>query len=99
MHIHHYIWGILQLIAVSIFGLVDRAPRVWSLMGLVLGIALALVIDEAALLIELKNVYRSGFGAVSVAIVLILIGAAGSALALTRAPHADNANATTQRRV
>ena len=98
VHIHHYIWGILLLIAVAIFGLVDRSPRVRSLMGLVLGIALALVIDEAALLIELKNVYWSGFGAVSVAIALVLIGAAGSALALSHAPHADTANGTPQRR-
>jgi hypothetical protein len=47
------------------------------------------VIDEAALLIELKNVYWSGFGAVSVAIALILIGVAGSALVLTHAPGVD----------
>ncbi|HZL53995.1 MAG TPA: hypothetical protein VFC22_00060 [Solirubrobacteraceae bacterium] len=89
VHIHHYIWGILLLISVAIFGLVDRSPRVRSLLGLVFGIALALVVDEAALLIELKNVYWSGFGAVSVAIALILIGAAGSALVLTRSPHAE----------
>jgi hypothetical protein len=89
VHIHHYIWGILLLIVVGIFGLVDRQPRARSLMGLAFGVALALVVDEAALLIELKNVYWSGFGEVSVAIALILIGAAGSALVLTRSPHAD----------
>jgi hypothetical protein len=89
VHLHHYIWGILLLMAVAIFGLVDRSPRVRSLMGIVLGIGLALVVDEAALLIELKNVYWSGFGAVSVAIALILIGAVGSALVLTHAPGVD----------
>jgi hypothetical protein len=95
VHIHHYIWGILLLIAVAIFGLVDRSPRVRSLMGLVFGIALALVVDEAALLIELKNVYWSGFGAVSVAIALILIGAAGSALVFTRSPRAEPSSGET----
>lgn len=89
LHIHHYLWGILLLAGIAVFGLVDRSPRVRSLMGLLLGIALALIIDEAALLIELKNVYWSGFGAVSVAIALILIGATGSILAVTHAPHAD----------
>jgi hypothetical protein len=89
VHLHHYVWGILLLIAVAIFGLVDREPRVRAWMGVALGIGLALIIDEAALLIELRDVYWSSFGAVSVAIALILIGALGSTLALTRAPRAD----------
>ena len=89
VHLHHYVWGILLLIAVGIFGLVDRQPRARSLMGLVFGIAVALIVDEAALLIELKDVYWSGFGAVSVAIALILIGLAGSALVVTRSPGVD----------
>jgi hypothetical protein len=89
VHIHHYIWGILLLIAVGIFGLVDRKPRARSLMGVVFGIGVALIVDEAALLIELKDVYWSGFGAVSIAIALILIGVAGSALVVTHSPAAD----------
>jgi hypothetical protein len=90
VHLHHYVWGILLLICVGIFGLVDRAPhaRVW--MGVALGIGLALVIDEAALLIELRDVYWSSFGAVSVALALIVIGVAGGALALTRSPPPDD---------
>jgi len=51
--------------------------------------------EPAPRLIELKNVYWTGFGAVSVAIALILIGV-GSALALTHAPHADTAPDNTQ---
>jgi hypothetical protein len=89
VHIHHYIWGILLVIAVGIFGLVDRKPRARSLMGVVFGIGVALIVDEAALLIELKDVYWSGFGAVSIAIALILIGVAGSALVVTHSPAAD----------
>jgi hypothetical protein len=87
VHLHHYVWGILLLVGVAIFGLVDRAAgaRVW--MGVALGIGLALVVDEAALLIELRDVYWSGFGAVSVALALIIIGLAGGVLAMTRAPE------------
>ena len=90
VHIHHYIWGILLLIGVAVFGLVDRAPAARAWMGVALGVGLALVIDEAALLIELRDVYWSGFGEVSVAIALLLIGLLGSALALSRSPRADD---------
>ncbi|MCO5995310.1 hypothetical protein [Actinoallomurus rhizosphaericola] len=89
VHIHHYIWGILLLIAVGACGLVERSPvwRTW--MGLAFGIGLALVIDEAALLIELKDVYWNRAGGISAAVAIILIGVAGSILALTRAPHTE----------
>jgi hypothetical protein len=87
VHLHHYVWGILLLIGVAIFGLVDRAPRARVWMGLALGIGLALIVDEAALLIELRDVYWSGFGAVSVALAVIIIGLTGGVLAITRAPE------------
>jgi hypothetical protein len=84
VHLHHYVWGILLLVGVAIFGLVDRSPKARLWMGIAFGIGLALVVDEAALLIELRDVYWSGFGAVSVGIAVILISVAGSVLALTR---------------
>jgi hypothetical protein len=59
-------------------------------MGLFFGIGLALVVDEAALLIELKDVYWDGAGGVSVAIAVILMGVAGSVLALTRSRGVDD---------
>ncbi len=90
VHIHHYVYGILLLIAVSVLGVAERSPKLRMWMGLAFGIGLALVVDEAALLIELKDVYWSGFGAVSVAIAVIIIGVAGSALALTRSPRPDD---------
>ncbi|WP_370353810.1 hypothetical protein [Catenulispora sp. EB89] len=83
VHIHHYLWGILILICVGAAGIVERSPLWHTWMGLFFGIGLALVVDEAALLIELKDVYWTGAGGVSVAIALIVIGVAGSVLALT----------------
>ena len=56
-HLHHYLWGILLLAGVAIFGLVDRSPRARTWMGIALGIALGLIVDEAALLITLDDVY------------------------------------------
>lgn len=89
VHIHHYLWGILLLVIVGALGLVERDPSWHVWMGLLFGVGLALVVDEAALLIELKDVYWTGAGGVSVAIALILIGLVGSVLALTRLRGAD----------
>ncbi|MCW2948130.1 MAG: integral rane protein [Actinoallomurus sp.] len=92
VHIHHYLWGILLLAIVGACGLVERSPawRVW--MGVAYGVGLALVVDEMALLIDLKDVYWQTQGGSSVAVALILIGVGGSVLALTRAPSADTSS-------
>jgi hypothetical protein len=58
-------------------------------MGLAFGIGLALVIDEAALLIEMKDVYWNRASGISAAVAIILVGVAGSILALTRARYAE----------
>jgi hypothetical protein len=89
VHLHHYLYGILILSMVSILGLVERSPRLRAWLGLAAGIGLALVVDEIALLVELKDVYWQGPGEVSVAVGVILIGIAGSVLALTRSPPPD----------
>jgi hypothetical protein len=89
VHIHHYLWGILLLVGVSVSGLVERSTGWRAWMGLVFGVGLALVVDEIALLVELKNVYWSGIGATSVAVGVILIGVVGSMLVLTRSPPPD----------
>lgn len=59
-------------------------------MGLMFGIGLALIVDELALLIDLKDVYWSGAGGVSIAVALVLIAIAGGLLALTRAPGVND---------
>lgn len=84
LHLHHYLWGILVVTAVAIFGLVDRNPRARTLMGLGLGIGLALIIDEIALLVTLEDVYWSTTGWTSVAVAVGLIGIIGTVLAITR---------------
>ncbi|EGD25947.1 hypothetical protein GS467_03635 [Rhodococcus hoagii] len=83
-HLHHYLWGILLLAGVAIFGMVDRSPRARTWMGLALGIALALIVDEAALLITLRDVYWQTEGWPSVALGVVLIGLVGTGLVVTR---------------
>lgn len=86
-HLHHYLWGILLLAVVGGVALGDRSPRVRTGLGLFFGIGLALVVDEAALLIQLEDVYWDTFGWVSVGLALLVIGVAGSILAMTEAPR------------
>ncbi|NUR27417.1 MAG: hypothetical protein HOV83_16485 [Catenulispora sp.] len=83
VHLHHYVWGILLLMAVGAFGLVERTPRWHAWLGLAYGIGMALVIDETANLIDLQDVYWDKSGGTSIAVALILIGVAGSVLVFT----------------
>ncbi|MFJ9038508.1 hypothetical protein ACIRF8_18180 [Streptomyces sp. NPDC102406] len=88
VHIHHYVWGILLLMVVGAAGLVERSVRARAWMGLAYGVGLALVIDEAALLISLEDVYWDTRGGLSIAIAIAVIAVAGSVLAVTRGRRA-----------
>jgi hypothetical protein len=78
-HLHHYMWGIGMLTgvgAVAVRGTEElrRHPAT----ALVYGVGLALIVDEFALLLDLKDVYWAREGRVSVD-----IGIGGSSLAAT----------------
>lgn len=90
IHIHHYVWGILLLLVVGAVGLVERSPRVRTWLGLGYGVGAALIIDEAALLLSLEDVYWDDEGGISIALALIVIGVAGSLLVLTRRSAEDS---------
>ncbi len=92
VHLHHYLYGILLLIAVGVFGLLEHSDRWHAWLGACFGFGLALVVDEIALLVQLKDVYWTGQGGVSVAVAVILIGIGGSLLVFTRSPHRDAAS-------
>ncbi|RKT78391.1 hypothetical protein DFJ68_1836 [Terracoccus luteus] len=84
VHLHHYLWGLVLLVVVAVMGLVDRSARTRGWMGLVLGVGLALVVDEIALLVTLEDVYWETPGWASVGVAVSIIGVAGTTLALTR---------------
>ncbi|WP_326696016.1 hypothetical protein OG909_00975 [Streptomyces sp. NBC_01754] len=90
VHIHHYVWGILLVLVVGAVSLVERSARLRLWLGVAYGVGAALIIDEAALLLSLEDVYWDDQGGLSIAVALIVIGVAGSLLALTRRP-ADRA--------
>jgi hypothetical protein len=84
LHLHHFLWGILLVVAVACFGMTDRGARERSWMGIGLGIGLALIVDEVALLVTLRDVYWQSSGWTSVGAAIVIIGLLGSALAFTR---------------
>ena len=80
VHLHHYVWGIALLMLVGLVSLVVDTPRYNPWLGTVYGIGCALVVDEYALLLNLRDVYWADEGRVSVDAALLLIAALGSYL-------------------
>ena len=76
-HLHHYMWGIGMLAGVGAIAVrgEDRHRR-HPAVAVSYGAALALIVDEFALLLDLKDVYWARQGRISVD-----LGVGGSALA------------------
>ena len=68
IHIHHFVFGVVALLIAGLFALDDvlRLTR-----AVLFGIGAALVLDEFALLLFLKDVYWLPQGAISVAALVI----------------------------
>ena len=78
-HLHHYMWGIGMLAgvgAIAVHG--DERTRRHPAVALSYGTGLALIVDEFALLLDLKDVYWAKQGRISVDIAIGGIAAAGS---------------------
>jgi hypothetical protein len=71
VHIHHYMWGLLLIAVCGFLALSLEAVRWHPVLAIPFGIGLALVIDEFALLLQLRDVYWMGPGLVSVAIAIL----------------------------
>lgn len=81
-HLHHYLWGIGLLTgvgAVAVSGS-DELKNHPSL-AVAYGSGLALIVDELALLLDLRDVYWAQEGRVSVDVAVGVIAVTGSALA------------------
>jgi hypothetical protein len=78
-HLHHYLWGIGMLAgvgAVAVHG--EDARRRHPAVAVSYGSGLALIVDEFALLLDLKDVYWTRQGRVSVDVGVGAIASAGS---------------------
>ncbi|WP_228989240.1 hypothetical protein [Streptomyces sp. DH8] len=98
VHLHHYVWGILLLMVVGAAGLSENSPRARAWFGLAYGVGMALVIDEAALLISLEDVYWDTEGGLSIAIAITVIAVVGTVLAVTRGRRASRAEEEADRK-
>jgi lysyl-tRNA synthetase class 2 len=72
VHVHHFVFGVVALLVAGLFALDDvwRIPR-----SILFGIGAALVLDEFALLVFLKDVYWLPQGMLSVAALAIGVAA------------------------
>ncbi len=95
-HLHHYLWGIGMLAGVgaaAVHG--EERLRSHPAVALTYGSGLALIVDEFALLLDLKDVYWAKQGRISVDIGIGGIAAAGSyfaALPVVRASRRRRAD-------
>jgi hypothetical protein len=80
-HIHHYLLGLILLGLIAAAALFWRPSRGWQFLGLGFGVALALILDEYALLLNLSDVYWKSQGRLSVDVVLAFLAAGGAYLA------------------
>ncbi len=88
-HLHHYMWGIGMLAGVGAIAVKgDEELRRHPATALVYGTGLALIVDEFALLLDLKDVYWAKQGRISVDLGVAGIAVTGTyfaALPLVRA--------------
>jgi hypothetical protein len=78
-HLHHYLWGIAALTGVGAVDLrgEDRTRR-HPVVAATYGTGLALIVDEFALLLDLRDVYWAQEGRISVDLGVGLVAAGGT---------------------
>jgi hypothetical protein len=77
LHIHHFVWGILILLVVGFLALVLDQARWHPWLAFAFGAGAALVIDEFALWLNLKDVYWAEQGRSSVDVAILLAALLG----------------------
>jgi len=77
LHIHHFVWGILLLLIVGFLGITLWTERLHPWLAIAFGIGAALVIDEFALWLNLRDVYWAKQGRMSVDVAIIVAALLG----------------------
>lgn len=77
LHIHHFVWGIVILLLVGFLGIALWSERLHPWLGAVFGIGAALVLDEYALWLNLKDVYWLPAGRSSIDVVILVAALLG----------------------
>jgi hypothetical protein len=84
LHIHHYLFGIAIALAVGYVQIAFNPVRGRSICAVLFGLAEALILDEFALLLNLKDVYWQQEGRQSI-FAIAIVGSLISLLWITRA--------------
>ena len=79
-HIHHFVPGILLAFGAGATGLVTRSEQLETMLAVPFGVGIGLTFDEAALLLQLEDVYWTREGVLSVQVSLGLAAILGSAI-------------------
>lgn len=77
LHIHHFVWGILILIVVGFLGITLQLPKLLPWVAVGFGVGAALVLDEFALWLNLRDVYWEKQGGDSVHLVILVAALLG----------------------
>jgi hypothetical protein len=79
VHLHHYLWGILTVSLVGGLAIRGEDPeRRHPVLATAYGSGLALIVDEFALLLDLKDVYWAKEGRASVDLAVLIISSGAS---------------------
>ncbi|HEX6501051.1 MAG TPA: hypothetical protein VF054_18775 [Micromonosporaceae bacterium] len=79
IHVHHVIFGVILLIGAGLAGLAlpDAARAGLAVCGALFGVGVALVLDEFALILHLRDVYWTREGRASVDAVFVAVAVTG----------------------
>jgi hypothetical protein len=83
-HVHHFVPGILTAFVAGGAGLVSESERLEKLLAVPFGAGIGMTFDEAALLLELDDVYWSREGLLSVQLSLGIAGVLGATILALR---------------
>jgi hypothetical protein len=72
LHIHHYVWGLVLLSVSGFLSITLDASKWHPILAIPFGIGLALVLDEFALLLQLKDVYWAQDGRTSIDVAILI---------------------------
>ena len=77
LHIHHFVWGICIVLIVGFLGITVNSPRLHVWLAPLFGIGAALIIDEFALWLNLRDVYWEREGRISVDVAILIAASFG----------------------
>lgn len=77
LHIHHFVWGIFIVLIVGFLSITINSPRLHVWLAPLFGIGAALIIDEFALWLNLRDVYWEREGRISVDLAILVAASFG----------------------